>query len=87
MPTEGWVKCLSPQNTFGVSGGNRVTEVIRDLSLDVKKTTEKTHYLSPYCSCGVIQVSVCPDIHIPLETRSFTLCFKQISSVLFALPF
>ena len=24
MPMEGWVKCLTPQNTFGVSGVNSV---------------------------------------------------------------
>ena len=77
MRMEGLVKCMSPQNTSGVSGVNSVapesnTEDIRDLSLDEKKTTEKTHNMSPYCSCGVIQVSVSPGIHIRLETRSFT---------------
>ena len=27
-----------------------------------KKTTEKKHNMPPYCSCGVIQVSVTPNI-------------------------
>ena len=43
MLVEGWVKCFSPQNTSGVSGGNAVaaesnaTEEISDLSSGVKK--------------------------------------------------
>ena len=32
----------------------------------------KTHKMPPYCSCVVIQVSVSPNIQIPLEIGSFT---------------
>ena len=33
--------------------------------------------MPPYCSCGVIQVSGSPDIHIRLKTMSFIPCFKS----------
>ena len=42
MPIKGWVKSLSPQNTFGVPGVNRVPaksntiEEISDISSNVK---------------------------------------------------
>ena len=35
--------------------------------------------MSPYCSCGVIQVSGSPNIQIGFETGSFTQCFKPKS--------
>ena len=60
MPMEGRVKCLSQQNTSGVSRGNRVaaesntTKDRRGLSSDVIK--QQKHNMPPYCSCGVIQV-------------------------------
>ena len=47
MPMEGWVKCLSAQNTSGVSGVNSVAvesntiEDISDLSSDVIKKNWK----------------------------------------------
>ena len=37
---------------------------------------QKIHNMPPYCSCGVIQVSTSSDVHIPLQTRSFTVYFK-----------
>ena len=48
MPMEGWVKCLSPQNTSGVSGVNGVAAEsntiadISDLSSDINKQQKKT---------------------------------------------
>ena len=39
----------------------------------------KKHNMPPYRSCGVIQVSTSPDLHIRLEKRSFIPCFKSKS--------
>ena len=47
MPMEGWVKCLCPQNTSGVSGVN---------SFAAKSNTIEVN--GDQFSCGVIQVSV-----------------------------
>ena len=72
------MKCLSPHNTFGVSGVNSVAaksntiEGTGDPFFRRYKTTE----MPPYCSFGVIQMSGSPDIEIQLETASFTLSFK-----------
>ena len=61
MPMEEWVKCWSPQNTFGVSSVNSFAaksnkiEVTGDHFSRRKKTIEK---MPQYCSCGVIQVCV-----------------------------
>ena len=52
MLMEGWVKSLSPQNTFGVSGVNSIAaesntiEDISDQSFRRNKTTEKTQHAS-----------------------------------------
>ena len=51
---EGGVKCLSPQNTFGVSGVNSVAAK----SNTIEVTSDR----------DVFQVSVSPDIHIELVT-------------------
>ena len=60
-----WVKCLSPQNTFGVSAlESNTMEVNGDKFFKCINTTEKKHKMPPYCSCGVIQVSVSPSINI-----------------------
>ena len=50
MPMEGWVKCLSPKNTFGVSGVNSVaaksnTIEVNEVNYLRKKTTETKHEL------------------------------------------
>ena len=73
---EGWVKCLSAQNTLGVLRGVRAESNSIKTSGDQifrrNKTTE--NIMPPYCSCDVIKVCASPDIHIRLET-----CFKPES--------
>ena len=61
MPVEGCVKCLSPQNTFGVSGVN--SDGAKSNTIEVNGD-RKQHKMPPYCSCGVIQASVSPGIPI-----------------------
>ena len=34
---EGWVKCLSPQNTFGISGVNSVSARVTSSSDEIKQ--------------------------------------------------
>ena len=75
-------KCLSPQNTARVSGVNRVaaesnTNEAIGLIFRHKKTTEKNHSMPPYCSCGVIQVSTSPDIHITSHIQCLLLVILQ----------
>ena len=60
MPMEGWVKCLSPQNTSGVSGVNFVGEVSNTIEVNGESIFRPN--MPPYGSCGVIQVSGSPDI-------------------------
>ena len=80
MPMEGWVKCLSPQNTFGVSGVNSVAA--KSNTIDVTggpllQTENKTyHKMPPYCSFGVIQVSVSPDIQFYSKRRNVHRVFS-----------
>ena len=68
------MKGLSPGNTTGGSGVNSVAakwntiEVTCDHFLKHKKSSDKKHNIPPFCSCGLTQVSVCPDI----QTASFT---------------
>ena len=66
---EKWVKCLSAQNTFGVSGVNSVAAE--------SNTIEVTGQIvqTPYCPCGVMQVSGSPDIQIRRKTLSVIPCF------------
>ena len=67
MLTEWWVKYLSPQNTFGVSGLN--SAAAKSNRIEVKGAPSSDgNKMAPYCSCGVIQVSASHDIHIWLET-------------------
>ena len=81
MPMEEWVKCSSPLNTSGASGVNFVgaesdtIEVTSYLYFRCN-TQQQKHNMPPYCLYGVIQVSASPGIHIRLDTKSFTLCFK-----------
>ena len=53
-----WVKCLSPQNTSGVSGVNSIAAEVNCPLLRTNRTIQ--HNIPPYCSCGVIQVCVKP---------------------------
>ena len=63
MPMEGWVKCLSPQNTSGVLVVNRVVAAESNTTEDISEFSKK-YNKPPYRSCGVIQVSASPDINI-----------------------
>ena len=80
MPMEGRVKCLSPQNTFGVLGVNSVAanptliEVNSDHFLKLKKILKCLH------TAPVVSVSL--DIQIWLEMASFTPCFLLLSSLI-----
>ena len=63
------MKCLSPQNTFGVSEVNSVAGKSNTIEVTVDhffKQKEEEKNMSPYCCCGVIQVSVSPDIQIQI---------------------
>ena len=71
MPMERWVKCLSPRNTFGVSGVNGIAaksnpiEVTGDHIFNLKKTTEKN------IEClHTAQGSGSPNFQIRLKTHT-----------------
>ena len=68
MMMDGWVKCLSPQNTFGVSGVNRVAAK--------SNTIEEISELSSYVRKKQNKKTTCLNT-IRLETRYFTPSFKH----------
>ena len=57
MPMEGWVKCLSPQNTFGVSGVHSVAAKSNTIEVTgdsfFKLQTQHTSFC-PWASTGVL---------------------------------
>ena len=55
MPMEGWEKCLSPQNTFRVSGVNSGAAETNTIKVTGDHFFRRNKI--PYCTCGVIQVS------------------------------
>ena len=87
MPMEEWVKCLSPHNTFGVSGVNSVaaksnTIKVNGDSFFKRRITGKITKMPPYCCCGVVQVSTSTDIY----TITITIITRFRLKVLWYLP-
>ena len=77
------VKRLSPQNPFGVSGVNSVAAKSKTIEINgdhffkrENRTTEEIHNRPPYCSCGVIQVSVSPTFKLDSELRRLHRVFS-----------
>ena len=77
------VKCLSPQNTSRVSGVNLLEQNLIQWKSMVTTSSDlinqqKKHNMPPYCSCGVIQVSPSPDIHIWLKRGHLQVLSRKV---------